>query len=71
LGKPRRRRPSSPAGLLKLLYPHRTAEDIEPDELIFCVDLAMEMRCRVTDQLREIASKEFTHTAFNFRMNGR
>jgi ATP-dependent Lon protease len=59
------------AGLLKLIYPHRTSEDIEPDELLFCVGLAVEMRRRVTDQLRAIAPKEFTHTAFKFRLNGR
>jgi ATP-dependent Lon protease len=59
------------AGLLKLTYPHRTPEDIEPDELIFCVDLAVEMRRRVTDQLRVIAPKEFAHTAFKLRLNGR
>jgi predicted ATP-dependent Lon-type protease len=37
------------AGLLKLLYPHRTPEDIEPDELLFCVELALEMGRRVAE----------------------
>ncbi len=32
------------AGLLKLVYPHRTPDDVEPDELRFCLDLAVEMR---------------------------
>ena len=59
------------AGLLKLIYPHRTAEDLEADELIFCVDLAVEMRRRVTDQLRVIAPREFTLPAFKFHLNGR
>lgn len=59
------------AGLLKLLYPHRVPEDIESDELRFCVDLAVEMRRRVTAQLRIIAPREFTPTAFAFRLNGR
>ena len=59
------------AGLLKLLYPHRTPENIEPEELQFCLELAVEMRRRVTDQLRVIAPKEFTHAAFTFHMNGR
>jgi ATP-dependent Lon protease len=58
------------AGLLKLLYPHRSPENIEPDELFFCVDLAVEMRRRVIEQLRRIAPREFTHTAFKFRLNG-
>jgi predicted ATP-dependent Lon-type protease len=39
-------------------------------DVVFCVDLAVEMRRRVTDQLRVIAPKEFTHTAFTFRLNG-
>jgi ATP-dependent Lon protease len=59
------------AGLLKLIYPHRNPEDIEPDELLFCVELALEMRRRVAEQLHVIAPKEFTHTAFNFRLNER
>jgi ATP-dependent Lon protease len=59
------------AGLLKLLYPHRTPEDIESDELRFCVDLAVEMRRRVADQLRVIAPREFTQPAFKFHLNGR
>jgi predicted ATP-dependent Lon-type protease len=58
------------AGLLKLIYPHRSPEDIGPDELLFCLNLAVEMRRRVTDQLRVIAPKEFTHAAFTFQVNG-
>ena len=58
------------AGLLMLLYPHRTPENIEPEELQFCLGLAVEMRRRVTDQLRVIAPKEFTHAAFTFHVNG-
>jgi predicted ATP-dependent Lon-type protease len=42
-----------------------------PDELEFCLDLAVEMRRRITDQLRLIAPKEFTHAAFTFHVNGR
>lgn len=59
------------AGLLKLIYPHRTPEDIEPEELSFCLDLAIEMRRRITDQLRVIAPKEFSQAAFKFHVNGR
>lgn len=47
------------AGLLKLVYPHRTPDDVEPDELQFCIDLALEMKQRVIDQLKRIAPKEF------------
>jgi ATP-dependent Lon protease len=58
------------AGLLKLIYPHRSPEDIQPEELLFCLNLAVEMRRRVTDQLRVIAPKEFTHATFTFHVNG-
>jgi len=58
------------AGFLKLLYPHRTPEDIEPEELTFCLELAVEMRRRVTDQLRVILPKEFSHAQFKFRLSG-
>jgi ATP-dependent Lon protease len=58
------------AGLLKLIYPHRSPDDIEPDELMFCLDLAVEMRRRITDQLRVIAPKEFAHAKFAFHANG-
>jgi ATP-dependent Lon protease len=58
------------AGLLKLIYPHRTPDDIAPEELRFCLELAVEMRRRITDQLRVIAPKEFSHAAFTFHMNG-
>jgi len=59
------------AGLLKLLYPHRTPDDIEPEELSFCLSLAVEMRRRVASQLCIIATKEFTQTTFKFHLNGR
>ena len=36
-----------------------------------CVDLAVEMRRRVGDQLRVIAPREFTQPAFKFHLNGR
>ena len=42
-----------------LVYPHRTPHDVEPDELRFCLDLAVEMRQRVVEQLQAIAPKEF------------
>ncbi len=47
------------AGLLKLIYPHRTPDTLERNELKFCLDIAIEMRKRVIDQLRIIAPKEF------------
>jgi ATP-dependent Lon protease len=47
------------AGLLKLIFPHRTAESIEPGELEVCMSLAIESRQRVTSQLAVIAPTEF------------
>jgi len=47
------------AGLLKLVFPHRTAESIEPSELEVCMSLAIEGRQRVTNQLAIIAPTEF------------
>lgn len=50
------------AGLLKLVFPHRTAESIEPSELEMCMSLAIESRQRVTSQLAVIAPTEFRVT---------
>lgn len=50
------------AGLLKLVFPHRTAESIEPSELEMCMSLAIESRQRVTSQLAVIAPTEFRAT---------
>jgi len=58
------------AGLLKLVYPHRNPDDIQPDELRFCLDLAVEMRRRVADQLRVIAPKEFQSVAIGYELQG-
>jgi ATP-dependent Lon protease len=56
------------AGLLKLIYPHRTPDDVELDELRFCLDLAVEMRKRVLDQQRAIAPKEFQKVTLGFEL---
>ena len=39
------------AGLLKLLYPHRSPDTITRDELVPLLEIGIEMRKRVTDQL--------------------
>jgi len=56
------------AGLLKLVYPHRIPDDVEPDELRFCLDLAVEMRQRVVEQLQAIAPKEFQKVRLGFEL---
>ncbi len=50
------------AGLLKLVFPHRTLETIEADELDMCTSLAVECRQRVISQLAIIAPTEFQTT---------
>lgn len=47
------------AGLLKLIFPHRTAETIESNELKIVLDMAVDLRQRVVDQLAIIAPGEF------------
>ena len=47
------------AGLLKRIFPHRTAESIEPSELEVCMSLAIESHQRVVSQLAVIAPTEF------------
>ncbi len=52
------------AGLLKLIYPHRTVDDIEDHEIALCLNLGVENRVRVIDQLAVIASDEFHEIKF-------
>lgn len=47
------------AGLIKLVFPHRDAVSIGQKELSLCLDLAVECRQRVIDQLARISPKEF------------
>jgi len=47
------------SGLLKLIYPHRTLDDITQQEIDMCLTLAAECRERVIDQLAVIAKDEF------------
>ena len=56
------------AGLLKLVYPHRTPDDLKSEELQYCLELAVEMRKRVVDQLRVIAPKEFQEVLLGYTL---
>lgn len=53
------------AGLLKLIYPHRTVETLAPDEFDRCFSLALECRKRVVDQLMVMQPTEFGHTEWH------
>ncbi len=51
------------SGLLKLLYPHG---DVPRDGLVQCLELAMEGRRRVKEQLKKRGSFEFRKTTFSW-----
>lgn len=50
------------SGLLKLIFPHETSESIEREELEKYLNLAVECRQRVIDQLAIMAPEEFKST---------
>ena len=59
------------AGLLKLLFPHRR----EPAQLLayeikFILELAIEMRKRVTDQLDVILPTEYSDVLYTCNLKG-
>ena len=56
------------SGLLKLAFPHRTVETIQPDEIEWAVGQAVSLRQRVLDQLGVIAPGEFTKAALTYRL---
>ncbi len=47
------------SGLLKLIFPHRTTETIESDELKTVLDVGVDLRQRVVNQLAKISPGEF------------
>jgi ATP-dependent Lon protease len=55
-------------GLIKLIFPHRTHETIQNDELAFVLQYATDLRQRVVDQLAVISPGEFGgKLSFNIR----
>lgn len=52
------------SGLLKLIYPHRTVDDLQRDELAACLYLAAECRERIIAQLAIMAPEEFKAVRF-------
>ena len=58
------------AGLLKLLHPHRTPDNLEPREIGSLVGLAVEVRQRVTDQLAILLPAEFGSIEYGYRLRG-
>jgi ATP-dependent Lon protease len=53
------------SGLMKILFPHG---EIERDELGELLDLALEGRRRVKEQLKKMGSFEYYHTSFSYTL---
>jgi len=56
------------AGLLKLLHPHRDPGSVTHAELAPLLEMAVEMRKRVTDQLAKILPTEFSGVEYAYRV---
>jgi ATP-dependent Lon protease len=56
------------AGLLKLLHPHRSPEALTRKEIAPLVEIAVEMRARVTDQLAKMLPAEFGSVDYRFTL---
>jgi len=57
------------AGLLKLLYPHRQNPDsVKAEEMKWVLEIGIEMRKRVTDQLAVILPSEYSNVVYGFEM---
>jgi ATP-dependent Lon protease len=57
------------AGLLKLLHPHRSVEDITLEEIAPIIELAVEMRKRTTDQLAVVLPAEFSNVSYGYHLH--
>jgi ATP-dependent Lon protease len=56
------------AGMLKLLYPHRTVENLGEAEIAPLIEFAVEMRKRTTDQLAQVLPAEFGNVEYGYRI---
>lgn len=56
------------SGLLKLIFPHRTTETVESNELKTVLDVAMDLRQRVLDQLAIISPGEFGGVKLEYKL---
>lgn len=59
------------AGMLKLLHPHRKAEDLQEDVILPLVEFAIEMRKRTTDQLAKVMPAEFGQVDYSYAVRRR
>lgn len=58
------------SGLLKLLYPHKTSETVLSEELKRVLDVAVDLRQRVLDQLAIISPGEFKGIKLEYKLKG-
>ncbi len=56
------------AGLLKLLHPHRTPDTLTEKEIAPLLEMAVEMRRRVTDQLAKMLPTEFGSVEYTYTL---
>lgn len=56
------------SGLLKLMFPHRNAKTIEHNELKTVLDVAVDLRQRVVNQLAVILPSEFKGTQLEYKI---
>ncbi len=57
------------AGMLKLLYPHRTVENLGEGEIAPIIEFGVEMRKRTTDQLALVLPAEFSNIEYGYRLH--
>lgn len=56
------------SGLLKLVFPHRKSETVTPDELRVVLDVAVDLRQRVVEQLAVILPSEFSGVKLSYEI---
>ncbi len=59
------------AGMLKLLHPHRTHDNLTEGEIAPLVEFAIEMRRRTTDQLAKLLPAEFSQVDYTYKLRRR
>lgn len=59
------------SGLLKLIFPHRTTETVEFDELKTVLDVAVDLRQRVLNQLAIISPGEFGGVRLSYEIKNK
>jgi len=56
------------SGLIKLIFPHRDVDTIEAEEMKMCLDLAIEVRQIIYDQMAIISPGEYPCRSITARM---